>query len=145
MDVLSLNAEELKGARTSLFELQPSSYSDELFEIRSASFPKEARLRKRAEFLRLSNARHKTSVKGFLVVWNTNSGPLARLGVTASRKIGCAVVRNRVKRYLREIFRHNRFQLAPVDINIIARQESAQMNYSEIQRELNKAFRLMGA
>jgi hypothetical protein len=35
--------------------------------------------------------------------------------------------------------------LDTVDINIIARRESAQMAYFEVQRELNKAFRLIGA
>lgn len=114
-------------------------------EFGAAKFPKEARLRKRTEFLRLSNAQHKTAVKGFLVVWRDNAGSITRLGITASRKVGCAVVRNRVKRYLREIFRHNRMLLAAVDMNIIARQESAQMDYFEVQRELTKAFRLIGA
>jgi len=102
-------------------------------------------LRKRTEFLQLSNAQHKTSVKGFLVVWRENTLSMARLGITASKKIGCAVVRNRVKRYLRESFRHNRLLLDAVDMNIIARRESAQMDYFEVQRELNKAFRLIGA
>lgn len=142
---LSSNGEEQKGARTCRYELQPSKYSDVMFVSRSAKFPKEARLRKRTEFLKLSYDQNKTSVKGFLVVWCENSGSMARLGITASKKIGCAVVRNRVKRYLREIFRHNRKLLAAVDMNIIARQESAQMDYFEVQRELIKAFRLTGA
>ena len=116
-----------------------------MFEFRASKFPKEARLRKRTEFLQLSNAQHKTTVKGFLVVWRENTLSMARLGITASKKIGCAVVRNRVKRFLREIFRHNRMLLDAVDMNIIARRESAQMDYFEVQRELNKAFRLIGA
>ena len=115
-----------------------------MFEFRPFKFPKEARLRKRTEFLQLSNAQHKTTVKGFLVVWRENTLFMARLGITASKKIGCAVVRNRVKRYLREIFRHTRISLASVDMNIIARRESAQMDYYEVKRELNKAFRLIG-
>jgi ribonuclease P protein component len=110
----------------------------------SATFPKTARLRKRAEFLQLASAKHKTAVRGFLVVWRENNLQTPRLGVTASKKIGCAVVRNRVKRYLREFFRHNRFGMAAVDINVIARRESAQMAYPDIVRELNKAFRFIG-
>jgi ribonuclease P protein component len=109
-----------------------------------AAFPKTVRLRKRAEFLRLSSAQHKTTARGFLVVWDSNNIETARLGITASKKIGGAVVRNRVKRYLREFFRHNCSGLAAVDINIIARRESAQMTYPEIVRELNKAFRFIG-
>ena len=109
-----------------------------------ATFPKSARLRKRADFLQLASAQHKTAVRGFLVVWRENNMQTARLGVTASKKIGCAVVRNRVKRYLREFFRHNRLNMAPVDINIIARRESAFMQFPDIERELNKALRLIG-
>jgi len=142
---LSSNAGEQKGARTCRYELQPNNYSDVMFEFRSAKFPKEARLRKRTEFLKLSHDQNKTVVKGFLVVWRENTGLMARLGITASKKIGCAVVRNRIKRYIREIFRRNRMLLPAVDMNIIARQESAQMDYFEVQRELNKAFRLTGA
>ena len=109
-----------------------------------ATFPKTARLLKRAEFLLLSSAQHKIFVCGFLVMWRENNLQAARLGITASKKIGCAVVRNRIKRYLREFFRHNRFVLAAVDINVIARRESAQMTYADIVRELNKAFRFIG-
>lgn len=109
-----------------------------------ATFPKTARLRKRVEYLRLASALHKTSVRGFLVVWHENNLEAARLGVTVSKKIGCAVIRNRVKRYLREFFRHNRTGVRSVDINVIARRESALMTYPDIVLELNKAFRLIG-
>lgn len=110
----------------------------------AATFPKTARLRKRAEYLQLSSAQHKTTVRGFLVVWRENNLQTARLGITASKKIGCAVVRNRVKRYLREFFRHNRFGMAAVDVNVIARRESAQMTYPDTVQELTKAFRSIG-
>jgi ribonuclease P protein component len=109
-----------------------------------ATFPKTSRLRKRADFLQLASAEHKTSVRGFLIVWHENNLQSPRLGITASKKIGCAVVRNRVKRYLREFFRHNHFGMSAVDINIIARRDSAQMTYPDIERELNKAFRYIG-
>lgn len=110
-----------------------------------ATFPKAARLRKRADFLRLSSASHKATVRGFLVVWRENGLKSARLGITASKKIGCAVVRNRVKRNLREFFRHNRSGMSAVDVNLIARRESAQMTYCDIVHELTAAFRLIGA
>lgn len=112
--------------------------------VSAATFPKSARLRKRAEFLQLASAPHKSTVRGFLVVWRDNNLHSARLGITASKKVGCAVVRNRVKRYLREFFRHNRLEMASVDVNIIARRESALMTFPDIERELNKALRLIG-
>jgi RNase P protein component len=45
---------------------------------------------------------------------------------------------------LREYFRHNRSGLAAVDINIIARRESANMTYPDIVRELTKVSRFIG-
>ena len=110
----------------------------------AVTFPNTVRLRKRAEFLQLASAQHKATVRGFLVVWRENNLQTARLGITASKKIGCAVVRNRVKRYLREYFRQNRFGMAAVDINVIPRRDSVQMTYSDVVRELNKAFRFIG-
>jgi ribonuclease P protein component len=109
-----------------------------------ATLPKSARLRKRSEFIRLASAQNKTSVRGFLVVWSQNDFSMPRLGITASKKIGCAVVRNRVKRLLREFFRNHRSCIVPVDINIIARRDSALMTYSEVERELSKVVRLIG-
>ncbi|KAA0889712.1 ribonuclease P protein component [Oryzomonas rubra] len=107
-------------------------------------FPKSARLRKRLEFLRLLNSPHKFATKGFLVVWQENDGSQARLGVTVSKKVGNAVVRNRVKRYTRETFRQMRLLLPCVDLNVVARRESAMMDFGAARRELEKAFRHIG-
>jgi ribonuclease P protein component len=107
-------------------------------------FPKSVRLRKRFEFLRLSNSPHKFATRGFLVVWMENGGSQARLGATVSKKVGCAVIRNRVKRYIRESFRQMRLLLPCVDINVVARRDSAAMDCRTVQRELEKAFRHIG-
>lgn len=110
----------------------------------STAFPKSVRLRKRPEFIKLSNSSEKIHVAGFLLVWLNNEYSIPRIGITVSKKVGCSVVRNRIKRYLREIFRHDRMLLPSVDINIIARKESASMVYSDVRREITKAFRLIG-
>jgi ribonuclease P protein component len=112
--------------------------------VAKLTFPKIARLRKRTEYLLLTSAQNKISVRGFLLVWRENNLQVARLGITASKKIGCAVVRNRVKRFVREYFRCNRLKIAIVDINLIARRESAQMTFSHIEQELTKAFHCIG-
>jgi len=78
-------------------------------------------------------------------VWQTNDLAHARLGVTASKKVGCAVTRNRVKRFVRETFRINRLMLPSVDLNVIARGDAAHMDFHELAQELLKAFRHIGA
>jgi len=111
----------------------------------ASTFPKSLRLRKRADFVTLQRATAKITVTGFLVVWQDTGRGLPRLGITASKKIGCAVVRNRIKRFVRETFRHTSRSLPPVDINVIARRESATMDFHGVRRELEKAFRRMDA
>jgi ribonuclease P protein component len=102
------------------------------------------RLRKRTDFTVLSTADSKFVVKGFLLVWQPNVLPLARLGITASKKVGNAVTRNRIKRYIREFFRNHRLLLPAIDINVIARRESAEMDFHGVLQELEKAFRYIG-
>lgn len=108
------------------------------------TYPSAARLRKRTDFLRLKDSVQKFVSRGILVVWQANNLAHARLGVTVSKKIGCAVTRNRVKRFVREIFRNNRLFLPAVDLNVIARSEAATMDFHGLKLELLKAFRHIG-
>jgi len=122
---------------------QNNSLADETVTANN-TYPPTARLRKRSEFLRLKDSAQKVASRGILVVWQANSLAHARLGVTVSKKIGCAVTRNRVKRFVRETFRNNRLLLPAVDLNVIARSEAATMDFHALQQELLKAFRHIG-
>jgi ribonuclease P protein component len=120
-----------------------------LVENRNATiigtFPKSVRLRKRADFVDLLNSKHKFVVKGFLVVWQNNDCDNPRLGVTVSKKVGCSVVRNRIKRLIREVFRRHRLYIPAVDLNVIARREAVLMGFQSVELELEKAFIQIGA
>ncbi|MBC8017183.1 MAG: ribonuclease P protein component [Verrucomicrobia bacterium] len=108
------------------------------------TFPSSLRLRKRSEFLKLKDSVEKFASRGILVVWQENDLAYARIGITVSKKVGCAVTRNRVKRFVRETFRKNRLMLPAVDLNVIARSESATMDFARMQQELLKAFSNIG-
>lgn len=65
-----------------------------------------------------------------------------RLGLTVSTKVGCAVVRNRTRRRLREIYRLHKAELAPgEDLILVARVKSAHVPYAQLEKEY---LRLLG-
>jgi ribonuclease P protein component len=72
----------------------------------------------------------------------------ARLGITATRRIGGAVTRNRAKRLARELFRHQ--PISPgLDIVVVPRREFSDAPYLGLYREfsalLERALRLPGS
>jgi len=105
-------------------------------------WPKRARLRVRSEFLLLqARGRRFTGPLFALLVLPRTEGP-ARIGLTVSRKVGNAVVRNRVRRRLREAFRRRWATLPPVDLVCIVRSAAADASWDDLVREVD---RLVGA
>ena len=74
-------------------------------------FPRTARLRLPAEFRRVYGTGTSKRVGPLVVHACANGGSETRLGLSVSRRVGNAVRRNRVKRQLREVFRHLRHDL----------------------------------
>ena len=77
-----------------------------------------------------------------VITANRVRGP-SRLGITTSRRVGGAVLRNRVKRLVREFFRrHQHAIVPPKDVLVIARTQAAQAGYADVVQELSKALRI---
>lgn len=89
------------------------------------------------EFRRIY-AKGRSGVSPYLVVYaRPNRRDHNRLGVTVSTKLGHAVVRNRVRRRIREIFRLNQSMLAQgYDMIVVARTRAVGAEY----RALESAF-----
>ena len=74
--------------------------------------------------------------------WSEAKGPGPVLGLTVSKKVGTAVVRNRVKRRIREWFRRSRAALPQnLELVVIARRGAAEIGMLETERELGSFFR----
>lgn len=106
--------------------------------------PRSSRLRGAREFREI----HERGIRvgeNFLVVHllaNVGSHLVARVGFTVSKKVGIAVVRNRVRRRLREAFR----AIAPeiiqgVSLVVSARATASGATYTELATSLHLALR----
>lgn len=110
----------------------------------SQSFSRQVRLRKRAEFLAVQENGRRLSGRHMTMLVLTNALGVDRLGVVASRKLGGAVVRNRAKRRVREMFRLGQpsRDLTPrtLDIVVIPKRELAATPFETLQHEFNAAL-----
>ena len=107
------------------------------------SFAKADRILKRSEFIQLSQTGKKIQNRYFIVVFSPGQFERSRLGVTVTKKVGCSVRRNRIKRLSREYFRLNRDHLkGNWDINIIAKKEANKLQryrfFASLDDILNK-------
>ncbi len=108
-------------------------------------FPKHERLLNRSDFVRISGQGEKIHSANFIILWDRSSGGGVRIGITVSGKVGNAVVRNRVKRLVREFYRLNKPLFVPADYNIIAKKGAASLDFGALSQELGRALqRLVG-
>ena len=106
------------------------------------SFNKASRILKRSEYIALSRSGKKVHSRYFLALYKKGSTPRNRIGITVSKKVGNAVVRNRIKRYVREFYRLNRESIQGVwDINVIAKKQVASHNFKTVCSDLETLFK----
>jgi ribonuclease P protein component len=111
---------------------------------KSEAFRHKVRIVRSADYQRLYKEGRKIHSERFVLFGKENGGDRHRLGITVSRKVGCAVVRNRVKRLFREIFRKS-FGEVPdgMDLVVNAKKGSAGVRYEELQSEFMAAVHKM--
>lgn len=110
---------------------------------RTGRFERTDRLLASREFRQIARSGKRLATAQFVVLIAAEGAPTGansrRLGVTVSRRVGNAVVRNRIKRGVREWFRQNREKLPdPADLIVIARKAAASLSAGEVARVLNE-------
>jgi len=106
------------------------------------------RLLRRPEFLRVAERGRRFAAPGLVLqsCARTPASDEIRLGLTASRKVGNAVVRNRARRRLRALAR----QVLPAhgapghDYVLVARRDTATRDWSHLAGDLESALRRLG-
>jgi len=100
---------------------------------RTGRFTRADRLLKSREFKHVTRRGQRAAAGPYVVLVAANGvAERPRLGLTVSRKVGNAVVRNRVKRRVREWFRREREQLeAGTEVVVIARRDAAAVSFEQ--------------
>ena len=108
-------------------------------------FPKKYRLRKRKEFEYVFKNGKRICGRGLICYWLEDELMGSKLGIVVSRKVGCAVVRNKIKRYIREYYRLHRPYFKKVGaLIVVARPQIAGWTHEEIDAELESLLRQEG-
>lgn len=108
---------------------------------RGFGLPKRQRVRLRRDYRRIQGRGRKIRQGVLLCIFLPATGSETRVGITVSRKVGNAVNRNRVKRWLREAIRHERAGLDGVwDVVFIAHPQAAQASASGVRADVRAAF-----
>jgi ribonuclease P protein component len=99
------------------------------------------RIRKRKEYQRVYDRGRKISSRNFTLFLLENDLRHPRLGITATRRVGGAVQRNRAKRLLREWFRRIRRELPAVDMVVNVKTGIHRISLDALSREMDGKVR----
>jgi ribonuclease P protein component len=112
--------------------------------LRSEALPKQNRLAKRREFVTVYETGRKQFSRYAVLFFVANGLSHSRIGITATKKSGKANVRNRLKRWTREVYRRQREPLGidarSLDIVVNVKPNAADTTFDEFSRELTRAL-----
>ena len=123
----------------------PVSAQDAGVVVCGQRFPRVARVRAKAEFTAVFDGGRRTAEPRMALHWLADAAP-ARLGLAVSRKVDPhAVGRNRIKRNLREAFRHLRGRLPGGAYVVVASSGAAQTDGAVLREAFERLLQRAGA
>lgn len=109
---------------------------------RSAALPKQKRLASRQDFLRVYETGRKLFSRYSVLFFAGNQLSYSRIGITATKKLGKANVRNRLKRWTREIYRTQRQPLGlderSLDLVVNVKPNARDASFPDYARDLQR-------
>jgi ribonuclease P protein component len=98
---------------------------------------KTYRVKKNEEIGNILKGQKKQGNKNYIIYIKENSeAKHFRLAMSVSKKVGNAVVRNRGKRLIKQVFTENKNEILAYDIFVIAKNNSINLTYEEVQKEI---------
>jgi ribonuclease P protein component len=101
----------------------------------SNALPPARRIRRRGEFQRVFDAGRRAHGRHLTIIAVPAPGPDSRLGIVASKKLGGAVVRNRAKRLIREMFRTHSGPESASDLVVIPKPSALTAQTGDVARD----------
>lgn len=110
-------------------------------EKRDESFPGKYRLRRSNDFKRVFARGRRRPTRFFVIYILPNQLEFSRLGIQVRRRVGTAVVRNRIKRMVRETFRKIKDDFRKsLDLIVIAEPQMSSLRSAEFEIEFRQAI-----
>ena len=113
------------------------------------TLPRQTRLAKRADYLRTYESGRKYFARFSVLFIADNQMTFSRLGITATKKAGKANVRNRLKRWTREVWRAHRdplgLDLQPADFVVNLKPGAAEARFADFKADLAALLRRAAA
>ena len=107
----------------------------------SNALPPGRRIRRRGEFQRVFDAGRRAHGRYLTIIAAPATGATSRLGIVASKKLGGAVVRNRAKRLIREMFRTQDVVGTASDLVVIPKQSVLQAPVNDVLTDYKATLR----
>jgi ribonuclease P protein component len=127
--------------RTTGHQEQTAEGQKKSFRLMSETLAPRERIRKKKEFLFLYKKGNRYRGRYFTLIYLTNDLSYSRMAVVASKKVGRAVVRNKVKRRLRTLYRRNKQVLQKnLDLIIIAKKEAHEVPWPALRDDYINAL-----